>query len=92
MPSVNTKDPDSSPAAINDCVRRLLGKFSKATYLGITATPFANIFIDPGKMMTFSLRILSTLCQHRQTTLEPTEYLVMAEISLECCSLSIPWI
>lgn len=47
--SVNTKDPDSSPAAINDCIRRLLGKFSKATYLGITATPFANIFIDPGK-------------------------------------------
>lgn len=47
--SVNTKDPDSSPAAINDCVRRLLGKFNKATYLGITATPFANIFIDPGK-------------------------------------------
>ncbi len=47
--SVNTKDPDSSPAAINDCVRRLLGQFNKATYLGITATPFANIFIDPGK-------------------------------------------
>ena len=90
--SVNTKDPDSSPAAINDCVRRLLGKFSKATYLGITATPFANILLIRAKMMTFSLRILSTLCQHRQTTLEPTEYLVMAEISLECCSLSIPWI
>ncbi|WP_314856972.1 Z1 domain-containing protein [Stomatobaculum longum] len=47
--SVNTRDPESSPAAINDCVRRLLGRFSKATYLGITATPFANIFIDPGK-------------------------------------------
>lgn len=45
--SVNTKDPDSQPAAINDCIRRLLGLFSKATYLGITATPFANIFIDP---------------------------------------------
>lgn len=45
--SVNTKDPDSQPAAINDCIRRLLGSFSKATYLGITATPFANIFIDP---------------------------------------------
>ncbi|MCI8601871.1 MAG: Z1 domain-containing protein [Oscillospiraceae bacterium] len=47
--SVNTKDPDSSPAAINDCIRRLLGQFSKVTYLGITATPFANIFIDPGQ-------------------------------------------
>lgn len=45
--SVNTKDPDSSPAAINDCIRRLLLLFSKTTYLGITATPFANIFIDP---------------------------------------------
>ena len=45
--SVNTKDPDSEPAAINDCIRRLLLLFSKTTYLGITATPFANIFIDP---------------------------------------------
>ena len=46
--SVNTKDPDSQPAAINDCIRRLLLLFNKTTYLGITATPFANIFIDPG--------------------------------------------
>ncbi len=46
--SVNTKDPDSQPATINDCIRRLLMLFSKTTYLGITATPFANIFIDPG--------------------------------------------
>lgn len=47
--SVNTKDEDSQPAAINDCIRRLLSLFSKTTYLGITATPFANIFIDPEK-------------------------------------------
>ena len=47
--SVNTKDEDSQPAAINDCIRRLLNLFSKTTYLGITATPFANIFIDPEK-------------------------------------------
>lgn len=46
--SVNTKDADSQPAAINDCIRRLLKLFSKTTYLGITATPFANIFINPG--------------------------------------------
>ena len=45
--SVNTKDPDSDPAAINNCIRRLLKLFSKTTYLGITATPFANIFINP---------------------------------------------
>ncbi len=47
--SINTKDPDSAPTAINDCIRRLLKLFSKTTYLGVTATPFANIFINPGK-------------------------------------------
>ena len=46
--SVNTRDPESQPATINDCIRKLLLLFSKTTYLGITATPFANIFIDPG--------------------------------------------
>ena len=45
--SVNTKDSDDDPTAINNCIRQLLGLFSKTTYLGITATPFANIFIDP---------------------------------------------
>jgi hypothetical protein len=45
--SVNTKDPEESPAAINACIRRLLNCFYQASYLGITATPFANIFIDP---------------------------------------------
>lgn len=45
--SVNTKDPESNPTAINGCIRNILKLFSKVTYLAITATPFANIFIDP---------------------------------------------
>ena len=45
--SVNTKDADSDPTAINAAIRKLLGLFQRVTYLGITATPFANIFIDP---------------------------------------------
>lgn len=49
--SINTrdmeKDPDLDPTAINDCIRRLLLLFGKSTYLGVTATPFANIFINP---------------------------------------------
>lgn len=45
--SVNTKKEDEDPTAINDCIRRLLKLFRQASYLGITATPFANIFIDP---------------------------------------------
>lgn len=45
--SVNTRDEDDSPAAINACIRKLLHEFYQASYLGITATPFANIFINP---------------------------------------------
>ena len=45
--SVNTKSEDESPAAINACIRMLLNGFYQASYLGITATPFANIFINP---------------------------------------------
>ena len=44
--SVNTKTADS-PTTINACIRRILRLFSRSTYLGVTATPFANILIDP---------------------------------------------
>ena len=44
--SVNTRNADESPTAINQGIRRLLGLFSRSSYVGFTATPFANIFID----------------------------------------------
>ncbi len=45
--SVNTNDKDNDPTAVNDAIRRLLKLFRQASYLGITATPYANIFINP---------------------------------------------
>lgn len=45
--SVNTKKEDENPTAINKAIRTILSRFSQASYLGITATPFANIFINP---------------------------------------------
>jgi len=46
--SVNTKaDPEETPTAINGNIRQLLAMFTKSSYVGFTATPFANIFIDP---------------------------------------------
>jgi hypothetical protein len=55
--SVNTKlipvDEDGQPladyevSAINGKIRELLDHFEKSTYVGYTATPFANIFIFP---------------------------------------------
>ena len=45
--SVNTKKEDESPSAINRLIRDLYNNFPKASYVGYTATPFANIFINP---------------------------------------------
>lgn len=45
--SINTRDPDSAPTAVNAAIRNLLAVFAKNTYIGFTATPFANVFIDP---------------------------------------------
>ncbi len=45
--SVNTKKGDEDPTAINKAIRALLALFRQASYLGITATPYANIFINP---------------------------------------------
>ena len=45
--SINTNDPDDDPTAINGCIRKILKLFYQTTYIGITATPCANIFISP---------------------------------------------
>lgn len=45
--SVNTKDPEENPTAINRAIRKILKTFSQSSYIGYTATPFANIFILP---------------------------------------------
>ena len=45
--SVNTNSEEKDPTAINAAINKILKAFKQSTYLGITATPFANIFIDP---------------------------------------------
>ena len=44
--SINTNE-DNDPTKTNHEIRKLLALFPKNVYLGYTATPFANIFIDP---------------------------------------------
>ena len=45
--SVNTAEANEDPKAINLCIRRMLKQCSKVSYVAYTATPFANVFIDP---------------------------------------------
>jgi len=44
--SINTRDEDANPTTINARIRELLHSFSQSSYVGYTATPFANIFIN----------------------------------------------
>lgn len=45
--SINTNTADKDPTRINEMIRKLLATFSRASFIGYTATPFANVFIDP---------------------------------------------
>jgi signal transduction histidine kinase len=45
--SINTRKDPSETTAINKGIRDLLALFTRSSYVGFTATPFANIFIDP---------------------------------------------
>ncbi|MFD6096710.1 Z1 domain-containing protein [Nocardiopsis flavescens] len=45
--SINTNKAGDGPTSINKSIRNLLNAFEKASYVGYTATPYANIFIDP---------------------------------------------
>lgn len=45
--SVNTNKPDKNPTTINNAIVEILKLFERSSYVAVTATPFANIFIDP---------------------------------------------
>ncbi|TIL42320.1 Z1 domain-containing protein [Mesorhizobium sp.] len=45
--SINTNKPDLNPTLTNAWIRQILSLFAKSCYVGYTATPFANIFINP---------------------------------------------
>lgn len=45
--SVNTKKTATEMTPINNEIRKILASAERKSYIGYTATPFANIFIDP---------------------------------------------
>lgn len=45
--SVNTSKDETNPTKTNAIIRKICNLFKTASYVGFTATPFANVFIDP---------------------------------------------
>ena len=58
--SINTNTGDT-PTAINSQIRKLLSLFRNSTYVGFTATPFANVFIDPDQQDLFPSDFISCM-------------------------------
>lgn len=52
--SINTRETSEDPSVINGWVRQLLMSFPRVGFAGYTATPFANIFIDPSANLSDS--------------------------------------
>lgn len=45
--SINTNKEEDDPTRTNEIIRKLLKLFRQNSYVGVTATPFANVFINP---------------------------------------------
>lgn len=45
--SINTRKNAEDPTLINKEIRKILRTFDKSSYVGFTATPFANVLINP---------------------------------------------
>ena len=73
--SVNSRK-DDDPATINRLIRKLLEKFSRASYVAYTATPFANVFINPDGQDLFPRNFVYSLNA-------PTSYIGASSIFLD---------
>lgn len=45
--SINTNKEEEDPTKTNEVIRRLAHLFTQTSYVGFTATPYANVFINP---------------------------------------------
>lgn len=70
----NTGD-DTDPTRVNLAIRKLLVVSNRSSYLGITATPFANIFIDPESVFNDTGRTINDVRNDSLFDLFPSDYI-----------------
>ena len=71
--SVDTKNADAveNASAVNKAIRTILDSLNRYSYVGYTATPFANVFIDPDK----------------EGDLYPKDFILCLETSRDYCGI-----
>ena len=75
--SVNTKKDETDPTKTNKLIRQICCLFKDTTYVGFTATPFANVFIDPDSVD--SMKNADLFPEHFIYALEPPSNYVGAQ-------------
>jgi hypothetical protein len=69
--SINTAklDPETNPTTINTLIRKLLWRCDRVAFVGYTATPYGNIFMDHRSVEKRSGRVLEDLGNDRLPTI-----------------------
>lgn len=69
--SINTSkiDPETNPTTINTLIRKLLWRCDRVAFVGYTATPYGNIFMDHRYVEKRSGRVLEDLSGDRVPTI-----------------------
>lgn len=89
--SINTASDPGRVTAINKVIREILGRFPRSAYVGYTATPFANIFIDPDTPADMELHDLFP--RHFIKALDPpTNYVGSRRVFWERGDLRLPMV
>lgn len=83
--SINTNKKEDDPTKINKYIRNILSLFTRTSYVGFTATPFANVFISYDKEdemlnddlfprdFIYALNAPSNYCGSRKYFFEPNQ-------------------
>lgn len=80
--SVNTRKDETDPTRTNKIIRQICTLFQNSTYVGFTATPFANVFIAPDSID--SMKNADLFPQHFIYALPtPSSYIGAAKIFYE---------
>lgn len=95
--SINTNKQDEDPTKINNYIRKILKLFARNTYVGFTATPFANVFIGYNtqdemladdlfpRHFIYSLESPSNYCGAKNISLMKTAMSALSKITTSSC-------
>ncbi|PIR21912.1 MAG: hypothetical protein COV44_10700 [Deltaproteobacteria bacterium CG11_big_fil_rev_8_21_14_0_20_45_16] len=79
--SINTRKPEDEPSAINEKVRKICEQFKVVSYVGYTATPFANILIDSNEETDLFPRDFIVSLEKPNTYFGPEELFGRADVN-----------